>query len=253
MRGNQAMADTILQASGLQKRFGAATAVDGVTLEIAAGETYGLLGPNGAGKTTTLRTVSGLIAPRSGEIVFDGIPIHGLAPQEVVGLGIAHLPEGRELFPTLTVEENLRLGYYPRRKQPGYDDMLDRAFTYFPKLAERRHQAAGTMSGGEQQMLCMARSLMSKPRLMLIDEMSLGLAPMIVELLFEILDTVNKEGTAALVVEQFVHMALGHTSRAYVLSKGEVALEGPSRSLRDDPELLASYLGSESSETAAAH
>ena len=241
----------LLEVRGIDVYYGAVNALRGVTLEVNESEMVSLLGPNGAGKTTTLRTISGMLAPRGGEIIFDGEPIHGLASQEVVGRGIAHLPEGRELFPTLTVEENLRLGYYPKRKQAGYAEALERAFTFFPKLQERRSQAAGTMSGGEQQMLAMARSLMSSPRLLIIDEMSLGLAPIIVQLLFDILEEVNRTGTAALVVEQFVNMALGHTSRAYVLSKGQVVLEGPSLKLRDDPALLASYLGSE--EPAAAH
>lgn len=235
----------LLEVKDITVYYGAVLALRGVTLEVNAGELVSLLGPNGAGKSTTLRTISGMMAPRTGEILFDGQPIHGLAAQDVVTRGIAHLPEGRELFPTLTVEENLRFGYYPKRKEPGYAEALERAYTFFPKLKERRKQAAGTMSGGEQQMLGMARALMSSPRLLIIDEMSLGLAPLIVELLFEILEEVNRDGTAALVVEQFVNMALGHTARAYVLSKGEVVLEGPSRQLRDDPELLASYLGSE--------
>lgn len=235
----------LLEVKDIHVYYGAVRALTGVTLHVNEGELVSLLGPNGAGKTTTLRTISGMMAPRTGEILFEGEPISGLPAQQVVTRGIAHLPEGRELFPSLSVEENLRFGYYPRRKQAGYDDALERAFTFFPKLAERRKQAAGTMSGGEQQMLGMARALMSKPKLLIVDEMSLGLAPMIVELLFEILDTVNAEGTAALVVEQFVNMALGHTSRAYVLSKGAIVLDGPSRQLRDDPELLASYLGAE--------
>lgn len=242
----------LLEVKDIDVYYGAVRALRGISLQINEGEMISLLGPNGAGKSTTLRTISGMMAPRTGAIIFDGEPIHGLPAQQVVRRGIAHLPEGRELFPTLTVEENLRLGYYPKRKSGGYADALERAFTFFPKLAERRTQAAGTMSGGEQQMLGMARSLMSTPRLLIIDEMSLGLAPMIVELLFQILEEVNKEGTSALVVEQFVHMALGHTSRAYVLSKGEVVLSGDSLKLRDDPELLASYLGAEA-EPADAH
>jgi len=235
----------LLEVRNLTVYYGSVLALKDVSFTVGEGELVSLLGPNGAGKTTTLRTISGMLAPRSGEIIFDGQPIHGLSANEVVGLGLAHLPEGRELFPTLTVEENLRLGYYSQRKAPGYTEALDRAFRFFPKLKERRNQAAGTMSGGEQQMLAMARSLMSRPKLLVIDEMSLGLAPIIVEQLFDILEEVNREGTAALVVEQFVNMALGHTNRAYVLSRGQVALEGPSRQLRDDPELLASYLGSE--------
>ncbi len=233
----------LLEIRDIDVSYGAVRALRGVRLEVGEGEMVSLLGANGAGKTTTLRAVSGMMAPTSGEILFDGKPIQGLPSYDIVRLGIAHLPEGRELFPTLSVEENLRMGYLPRRKEPGYDEALERAFTLFPKLRERRTQAAGTMSGGEQQMLAMSRALMSRPRLLLIDELSLGLAPMIVELLFENLEEVNREGTAALVVEQFVHKALAHTSRAYVLAKGEVVLEGDSREMRDDPALLASYLG----------
>lgn len=238
----------LLEVKNLTAYYGSVLALKDVSFTVGEGELVSLLGPNGAGKTTTLRTISGMLAPRSGEILFDGNPIQGLRPDSVVGKGIAHLPEGRELFPSLTVEENLRLGYYSRRKQPGYSDALDRAFRFFPKLKERRSQACGTMSGGEQQMLAMARSLMSSPKLIIIDEMSLGLAPIIVEQLFDILEEVNRDGTAALVVEQFVNMALGHTNRAYVLSRGQITLEGPSKQLRDDPELLASYLGSEAEE-----
>ncbi|MFP5224833.1 MAG: ABC transporter ATP-binding protein [Actinomycetota bacterium] len=235
----------LLEVRNLTVYYGAVLALQDVSFEVGEGELVSLLGPNGAGKTTTLRTVSGMIAPRAGEIIFEGQPVHGKSSQEIVSMGLAHLPEGRELFPSLTVEENLRLGYYSQRKNSGYNEMLEQAFHFFPKLKERRSQACGTMSGGEQQMLAMARSLMSRPKLLVIDEMSLGLAPIIVEQLFDILEEVNRAGTAALVVEQFVNMALGHTDRAYVLSRGQVALEGPSRQLRDDPELLASYLGSE--------
>jgi branched-chain amino acid transport system ATP-binding protein len=167
-----------------------------------------------------------------------------VAAHKLVRRGIAHLPEGRDLFPSLTVEENLRYGYWSKRKfKKEYRDRLDRMFGYFPRLEERRKQAAGTLSGGEQQMLGVARALMSSPRLLLVDELSLGLAPMIVEQLFEILKTVNAEGTAILLVEQFVHMALGNTDRAYVLAKGEVALEKASSELLEDPQLVASYLG----------
>ncbi|MBI4729203.1 MAG: ABC transporter ATP-binding protein [Acidobacteria bacterium] len=233
----------MLDVRGIHVGYGAVRALRGVTLSVGPGEMVSLLGANGAGKTTTLRAISGMIAPQQGEILFDGRPIHEMPAHEVVRLGIAHMPEGRELFPTLTVEENLRFGYLPRRKEPGYAEDLERSYTLFPRLQERRRQAAGTMSGGEQQMLAMARALMSRPRLLLIDELSLGLAPIIVDLLFETLDGVNRSGTAALIVEQFVHMALGHTRRAYVLAKGTVALEGASRELRDHPQLLASYLG----------
>lgn len=234
----------LLEVEAIDVFYEAIQALRGVSLRVEHGEMVALLGANGAGKTTTLRTISGLLAPAGGTIRMEGQPIGGLEPQDVVRHGVAHLPEGRELFPTLTVEENLRFGYLPRRKdKAGYPDALDDAFSRFPKLKERRKQAAGTMSGGEQQMLAVARSLMSAPKLLIVDELSLGLAPIIVEQLFEILREVNQVGTSVLIVEQFVHMALANTHRAYVLAKGEIVLEGDSQRMRKDPQLVASYLG----------
>jgi branched-chain amino acid transport system ATP-binding protein len=234
----------LLTVDGIDVFYGSVQALRGVSLRVDEGEMVALVGANGAGKTTTLRTISGLLGPRNGRITLDGVDIGGVAAHKLVRRGIAHLPEGRDLFPTLTVEENLRYGYWSKRKfKKEYRDRLDRMFGYFPRLEERRKQAAGTLSGGEQQMLGVARALMSSPRLLLVDELSLGLAPMIVEQLFEILKTVNAEGTAILLVEQFVHMALGNTDRAYVLAKGEVALEKASSELLEDPQLVASYLG----------
>ncbi len=236
----------LLEVRDIDVFYGSVQALRGVSLAVEAGERVALLGANGAGKTTTLRTISGLLAPRRGSIQFDGEEIGGLPAYAVVGKGVAHGPEGRALFPGLTVEENLRFGYLPRRKdRDGYEPALERAFTYFPRLRERRSQAAGTMSGGEQQMLVVARALMSSPKLLIVDELSLGLAPKIVELLFDIIRDVNAEGTAVLIVEQFVHMALANTDRAYVLAKGEVVLEGRSADLAGSDELLASYLGGE--------
>ena len=236
----------LLEVTDVDVYYGAVQALRGVSLRVDAGEKVALLGANGAGKTTTLRTISGLLAPRSGSIVFDGEEIGGLPAYAVVGRGVAHGPEGRALFPTLSVEENLRFGYLPRRKdKAGYGPALERVFAYFPRLKERRGQAAGTMSGGEQQMLVVARALMSSPRLLIVDELSLGLAPKIVALLFDIIRDVNATGTAVLIVEQCVHMALENTDRAYVLTKGEVVLEGRSSDLLGSDELLASYLGGE--------
>jgi branched-chain amino acid transport system ATP-binding protein len=238
----------LLEVTDVDVFYGSIQALRGVSLSIEAGERVALLGANGAGKTTTLRTISGLLSPRRGSIVFDGEEIGGLPAYAVVGRGIAHGPEGRALFPGLSVEENLRFGWLPRRKQKsayGYEPALERVFHYFPRLEERRKQAAGTMSGGEQQMLVVARALMSSPRLLIVDELSLGLAPKIVALLFDIIRDVNAEGTAVLIVEQFVHMALENTDRAYVLTKGEVVLEGRSSDLAGSDELLASYLGGE--------
>ena len=234
----------LLTVDRINVSYGSVQALRGVSMQIDTGEMVALLGANGAGKTTTLRTISGLIAPTAGEILFEGNRIDGLPAHEVITTGIAHLPEGRDLFPSLTVEENLRFGYWTRRKDKGgYAAALDRAFRFFPKLAERRRQAAGTMSGGERQMLAMARALMPEPAVLLLDEPSAGLAPLIVEQLFDILREVNGEGTAVLIVEQFVHMALANSHRAYVLAKGEVVLEDRSANLADNPDLIASYLG----------
>ncbi|MDQ3756363.1 MAG: ABC transporter ATP-binding protein [Actinomycetota bacterium] len=245
----------LLEVDDVDVFYGSVQALRGVSLQVEAGERVALLGANGAGKTTTLRTISGLLAPRRGSIVFDGEEIGGLPAHQVVGRGVAHGPEGRALFPGLSVEENLRFGWLPLRKdKASFEPALERAFAYFPRLKERRTQAAGTMSGGEQQMLVVARALMSSPKLLIVDELSLGLAPKIVSLLFDIIRDVNAEGTAVLIVEQFVHMALENTDRAYVLTKGEVVLEGRSADLLGSDELLASYLGGEvdpSGETAA--
>jgi branched-chain amino acid transport system ATP-binding protein len=234
----------LLEVEDLNVSYGAIQALRGLSLHVEQGEMVALLGANGAGKTTTLRTVSGLIAPRSGTITFGGKRIDGIPAYSLVGRGIAHLPEGRDLFPSLTVEENLKYGHWTRRKDKAdYKRQLDSVMDHFPRLRERRNQVALTLSGGEQQMLGVARALMSLPTLLLVDELSLGLAPMIVRQLFEILDGVNQEGTSVLLVEQFVHMALAHTHRAYVLYKGEVVLEGRSKDIAEDPALIAGYLG----------
>jgi branched-chain amino acid transport system ATP-binding protein len=234
----------LLEVDDLDVAYGAIQALRGLSLHVDSGEMVALLGANGAGKTTTLRTVSGLIAPRAGTIVFEGERIDGIPAYSLVGRGIAHLPEGRDLFPSLTVEENLKYGHWTKRRDRGdYKRQLDKVMDHFPRLRERRKQIAKTLSGGEQQMLGIARALMSSPKLLLVDELSLGLAPMIVRQLFDILDGVNQEGTAVLLVEQFVHMALAHTHRAHVLYKGQVVLEGNSQELAADPNLIASYLG----------
>ncbi|HEX2039704.1 MAG TPA: ABC transporter ATP-binding protein [Acidimicrobiales bacterium] len=234
----------MLEVEDLDVAYGAIQALRGLSLRLEDGEMVALLGANGAGKTTTLRTISGLIAPRAGTITFEGKRIDGIPAYSLVGRGIAHLPEGRDLFPSLTVEENLKYGHWTRRKdRADYKRQLNRVMDHFPRLRERRNQVAKTLSGGEQQMLGVARALMSSPKLLLVDELSLGLAPMIVRQLFEILDGVNKEGTSVLLVEQFVHMALAHTHRAYVLYKGEVVLEGRSQDIAKDPALIAGYLG----------
>jgi len=239
-----AAGEPLLSVTDLHVHYGLIPALRGVTLEVRPGEMVALLGANGAGKTTTLRAISGLIKPRSGAIMFNGERIDGAAPTDVVRRGIAHLPEGRDLFPGLTVKENLRYGAWPvRRDRRGFHDRLESVYDAFPKLKERSGQKAGTLSGGEQQMLGVGIALMSNPKLLIIDELSLGLAPLIVATLFEELQRVNSLGTAVLLVEQFVPLALANTDRAYVLAKGEVQLCGSSRDLADDPALVASYLG----------
>jgi len=225
-------------------RYGLVPALRGVSLQVNDGEMVALLGANGAGKTTTLRAISGLIHPHAGEILMAGERIDQLTPPQVVRRGIAHLPEGRDLFPGLSVKENLRYGYWPQRKdRAGYKVMLEEIFDAFPRLRERAGQRAGTLSGGEQQMLGVGMALMSRPKLLIVDELSLGLAPRVVTQLFEILRLVNRRGTAILLVEQFVPLALANTHRAYVLAKGEVVVARASADLKDDPALVASYLG----------
>lgn len=235
----------MLEISDVHVRYGQVEALHSVTLEVRPKEIVALLGANGAGKTTTLRAVSGLVPVASGEITFMGEPISRWRPHRVVTAGLAHLPEGRELFAQLSVLDNLRMGYWARRKdKSNYHAQLDEVMDHFPILRERSGQAAGTLSGGEQQMLGVARALMSAPRLLLVDELSLGLAPKIVSQLYDILRDINRElGTAILLVEQFVHMALSNSSRAYVLAKGEVVMEGNSDDLIRDPALVATYLG----------
>jgi branched-chain amino acid transport system ATP-binding protein len=234
----------LLEVEAIDVFYGQIQALRGLSLHVRAGEMVALVGANGAGKTTTLRTISGLLGPKKGSITFEGRPIHGMPPQEVVRRGITHLPEGRDLFPTLSVADNLKMGYWPKRRvRSGLRPAIDHVMDMFPRLRERSSQAAGTLSGGEQQMLGVARALMSSPKLLIVDELSLGLAPLIVTQLFEVLRAVNQEGAAVLLVEQFVHMALENTDRAYVLSKGEVVTGGASRDLLRDPALIESYLG----------
>lgn len=203
-----------------------------------------LLGANGAGKTTTLRAVSGLVPYATGSIRIDGREVSSVPPSQVVSLGVAQLPQGRELFGELTVLENLRLGHWSKRREKSMlESRVERVFDLFPRLRERAGQQSATMSGGEQQMLAVGRALMSEPKVLLVDEASMGLAPIIVTQLFEAIEEVNRTGTAVVLVEQFVHLALQHTSKAYVLSRGEVVLEGASSELLHSPDVLAAYLG----------
>jgi branched-chain amino acid transport system ATP-binding protein len=233
----------MLVIEDLHARYGPVEALRGVTLEVRAGELVCLLGANGAGKSSTLRAISGLLRPTRGRIVLEGGHIHTLEPDRVLGLGIAHCPEGRRVFPYLTVEENLRMGAWVRRDRAAIAEDLDRMCAYFPILAERRAQAAGTLSGGEQQMLAIARALMARPRLMLLDEPSLGLAPTLVEATFEIVAEIRRRGTTVLMVEQNAYQALRLADRAYVMETGRIVLEGRAQDLLRDDRVRRAYLG----------
>jgi branched-chain amino acid transport system ATP-binding protein len=230
----------LLQLEGVEARYGPVRALRGISLEVGQGELVAVLGANGAGKTTTLRAVSGTVR-RTGDVVFDGAKLPR-RPDAVARAGIAHVPEGRGTFGELSVWENLRLGAYPHRG--GVKEDAQRVFKYFPRLEERRNQQAGTLSGGEQQMLALGRAMMARPRLVLLDEPSLGLAPMLVKEIFERLERmIADDGTAVLVVEQNAALALAHAARAYVLEVGHVVVSGPSDELRANESVRRSYLG----------
>jgi branched-chain amino acid transport system ATP-binding protein len=233
----------LLRLENLHAGYGPIDALRGLDLVVAPGELVCLIGANGAGKTSTLRAISGLLPPARGRIVFDGREIQGDEPATILRAGIAHCPEGRRVFPHLTVEENLAMGAYVRRDRSAIADDLERACQHFPILAERRRQMAGTLSGGEQQMLAIARALMARPRLVLFDEPSLGLAPTVVELTFSIIADVRRRGTTVLMVEQNAYAALRMADRAYVLETGRVVLEGAARDLLDDDHVRRAYLG----------
>jgi branched-chain amino acid transport system ATP-binding protein len=233
----------LLEVEGLRASYGPVRALHGVDLEVAEGAVVAVLGPNGAGKTTILRALTGMVRA-SGRITFAGRRLTGLPTERIVRLGVAHVPEGRGTFPTLTVEENLRLGAYLRRDGAAVRADLDRWYTVFPRLAERRGQAAGSLSGGEQQMLSIARALLLRPRLLLLDEPSLGLAPKVVRELFEVLGRVKREQrTTMLLVEQNANLALELADRAYVLEAGRTVLAGPAAEVRTDEQVRRAYLG----------
>ncbi len=233
----------LLELDGVEASYGAVPVLRGVCLAVQEKEIAALLGANGAGKTTTLRAISGTVR-RAGRIAFDGQPLTRRSPEEIARLGIAHVPEGRGTLSQLTVWENLRMGAYIRRDRGAVRRDYDRVFGYFPLLARRRDQVAGSLSGGEQQMLALARALMLRPRLLLLDEPSLGLAPILVREIFRILGAINREeGTAVLVVEQNATLALASSQRAHVLEMGRVALSGPSDDLRRNEAVRRSYLG----------
>ena len=223
--------------------YGRIAALHDVTLEVRPGELVCLIGANGAGKSTTLKAISGLVRPTAGRITWDGHELQRLAPDEILRRGIAHCPEGRRVFPHMTVEENLAMGAYVRTDDAAVRADLARAFDHFPVLRERRRQAAGTLSGGEQQMLAIGRALMARPRLILFDEPSLGLAPTMVEATFRIIADIQRSGTTVFMVEQNAYMALRLASRAYVMETGRIELEGPAAALLDDPEVRRAYLG----------
>jgi branched-chain amino acid transport system ATP-binding protein len=223
--------------------YGRIAALRELSLEVRPGELVCLVGANGAGKTTTLKTISGLVRPTAGRVSWDGEEIHRLRPDEILRRGIAHCPEGRRVFPYLTVEENLAMGAYLRRDGAAVRADLERSYAHFPVLAERRRQAAGTLSGGEQQMLAIARALMARPRLLLLDEPSLGLAPTLVETTFRIVGEIQRAGTTVFMVEQNAYMALRLASRAYVMETGRITLAGPAADLLRDPGVRRAYLG----------
>jgi branched-chain amino acid transport system ATP-binding protein len=233
---------TLLEVSGIRTRYGSIEALKGVSLTVAAGEVVTLIGSNGAGKTTTLRSISGLSPASEGTITFAGEEITRLPAHEIVGRGIALAPEGRHCFPRMTVRENLDLGAH-RRRGPGVGEDLDRVYQLFPVLKERERQKAGTMSGGEQQMLAIGRALMARPRLLMLDEPSLGIAPNLVQRIYQTIGEINRSGLAILLVEQNANYALEAAARGYVLETGQVALADDSASLRDDPEVQRAYLG----------
>jgi branched-chain amino acid transport system ATP-binding protein len=233
----------ILELNDVHTYYGTIQALKGVSLDVYEGEVVTLLGANGAGKSTTLRSINGLNRPRQGSIRFQGRDITQTPPHEIVKRGIAQSPEGRRLFPRMSVTENLEMGAFQRKDRAGIREDMDRVFELFPRLQERRHQKAGTMSGGEQQMCAIGRALMARPKLLLLDEPSLGLAPIFVERIFEIVKTINEQGTSILLVEQNALMALDHASRGYVMETGRIVLADTAAALKTNEQVRKTYLG----------
>ena len=233
----------MLEINDLHVFYGAIHALQGVSFHMEEGEIVTLIGANGAGKSTTLNTISAIMHPRNGNVVFKGEDITSTPPQDIVKKGIVQVPEGRKIFPTLTVMENLDMGAYTRNDKDGIARDLDSVFKRFPRLQERRKQLGGTLSGGEQQMLAIARGLMSQPKLLLLDEPSMGLAPILVEQIFDIIRDINSQGTTILLVEQNAQMALSIADRGYVLETGKIVLEGQAQKLLENPMVEAAYLG----------
>jgi branched-chain amino acid transport system ATP-binding protein len=234
---------TVLELEGVETFYGRVRALHGISLRIDEGEIVTLIGSNGAGKTTTLRTISGLARATRGRIRLRGQDITYEDPSRIVGRGVGHVPEGRRVFARMSVSDNLFLGAYSRRDGAGLRDDQERVFTLFPRLRERKDQIAGTLSGGEQQMLAIGRALMSRPRLLLLDEPSLGLAPILVDTIFQVIADINKEGTTILLIEQNASKALNVANRGYVLETGEIVKEGTAKELRESPEVQRAYLG----------
>ena len=237
------MVETMLKIDNIHVYYGAIHALKGVSLEVEKGEIVTLIGANGAGKSTTLRTISGLLAPKGGTISFLGADIGGIPAHEIVKRGISQVPEGRRIFAEMSVQENLEMGAFIRKDKDGVEKDFDLVYERFPRLKERRRQQAGTLSGGEQQMLAMGRALMSRPKLLLLDEPSMGLAPLLIKEIFSIIEDINREGTTVLLVEQNANMALSIAHRAYVLETGRITLSGAAKELAASEDVRKAYLG----------
>lgn len=235
--------NTILSVQDINVFYGPIHAIKGISFDVQNGEIVTLIGANGAGKTTTLHTISGLLRPRTGTVVYDGVNLSKIPAHKIVERGLAQVPEGRRIFLQMSVMENLEMGAYVRKSNENLDADYEEVFHYFPRLKERRKQIAGTLSGGEQQMLAMGRALMSKPKLMMLDEPSMGLAPILVEEIFSIIDRLHKGGATILLVEQNAQMALSIADRAYVLETGTITMSGDAKSLMNDDRVKSAYLG----------
>jgi branched-chain amino acid transport system ATP-binding protein len=233
----------MLKVENLHVFYGAIQALQGVSFNLEKGEIVALIGANGAGKSTILNTISGILRPRQGEVFFEGQPIHEVAPQEIVRKGIVHIPEGRKIFSSMTVTENLEMGAYTHADRSTIGRDMDAVFKRFPRLRERRSQLGGTLSGGEQQMLAIGRGLMAHPNLLILDEPSMGLSPLLVEQIFDIIQDINEQGTSILLVEQNAQMALAIADRAYVLETGKIVMQGTGDDLLKDPSVIEAYLG----------
>lgn len=233
----------MLEVKDLEVYYGMIQAIKGISFEVNQGEVIALIGANGAGKTTTLHTITGLLSPKKGSVLFEGRDITKVPAHKIVSMGMAHVPEGRRVFSQLSVYENLKLGAYTRKDKSNIDKELQSIYERFPRLAERKNQLAGTLSGGEQQMLAMGRALMSKPSIVLMDEPSMGLSPILVNEIFDIIESISKSGTTVLLVEQNAKKALSIADRAYVLETGKVVLEGDAKDLLENDSIKKAYLG----------